>query len=65
MALLSKCELIIENNAPVLREKDILSEKDVDSLLAAESTLPFNSCTSTKKIWKIHSDTYWKLVSRC
>jgi flagellar biosynthesis repressor protein FlbT len=59
----SKCELIVENNAPVLREKDILSEKGANSPC---SRIYF--CIQLMYLdlenLNIHSDTYWKLVKQ-
>jgi flagellar protein FlbT len=56
-----KCELLINNNAPVLREKDILAEK--------EATTPCSRIYFTIQLMyidhenrKIHADTYWQLV---
>ena len=57
----SNCELIVNNNAPVLREKDILSEKD--------ATTPCSRIYFTIQLMyidqenrKVHSDTYWQMV---
>ena len=56
-----KCELLINNNAPVLREKDILAEK--------EATTPCSRIYFTIQLMyidhenrQIHADTYWQLV---
>jgi flagellar protein FlbT len=56
-----KCDLLINNNAPVLREKDILAEKD--------ATTPCSRIYFTIQLMyidhenrKIHSDQYWHMV---
>jgi len=56
-----RCELLINNNAPVLREKDILAEKD--------ATTPCSRIYFTIQLMyidhenrKIHADTYWQVV---
>jgi flagellar protein FlbT len=55
------CDLIIQNNVAVLREKDILSEKDTHS--------PCTRIYFTVQLMYIdpenmpvHTETYWKLV---
>jgi flagellar protein FlbT len=58
-----KCELIIENNAPVLREKDILGEKDVDSPCSRLYFIIQLMYIDQENL-DIHSDTYWKLVKQ-
>ena len=59
----SKCELIIENNAPVLREKDILSEKDADSP-CSRIYFSIQLMYIDQENLDIHSDTYWRLVKQ-
>jgi flagellar protein FlbT len=56
-----KCDLIVNNNAPVLREKDILTEN--------EATSPCSRIYFTIQLMyidrenlKIHVDSYWQLV---
>ena len=56
-----RCELLINNNAPVLREKDILAEKD--------ATTPCSRIYFTIQLMyidhenrTIHADTYWQMV---
>ena len=56
-----KCDLIVNNNAPVLREKDILTEN--------EATSPCSRIYFTIQLMyidlenhKIHVDSYWPLV---
>ena len=59
----SKCELIIENNAPVLREKDILSEKDADSP-CSRIYFVIQLMYLDQENLDIHTDAYWKLVKQ-
>jgi flagellar protein FlbT len=59
----SKCELIIENNAPVLRQKDILSEKDADSPCSRLYFIIQLMYIDQENL-DIHSDTYWKIVKQ-
>ena len=56
-----KCDLLINNNAPVLREKDILSERD--------ATTPCSRIYFTIQLVyidhenrKVHVDAYWHQV---
>jgi flagellar protein FlbT len=55
------CDLLINNNAPVLREKDILTEKD--------ATTPCSRIYFTIQLMyidheyrKIHADIYWQQI---
>lgn len=57
----AKCDLLIENKVSILRQKDIMSEKDADS--------PCRKIYFTIQIMYIdeenlieHHNTYWKLV---
>ena len=57
----TRCDLLIENEVPVLRQKDILREKDADS--------PCRKIYFTIQLMYIdeenlteHHNTYWKLV---
>ncbi len=57
----SKCDLIVNNNAPVLREKDILTEND--------ATSPCSRIYFTIQLMyidyenmNIHVETYWQQV---
>jgi flagellar protein FlbT len=59
----SKCELIIENNAPVLREKDILSEKDAESP-CSRIYFVIQLMYIDQENLDLHTDTYWKLVKQ-
>lgn len=58
-----KCELIIENNAPVLREKDILSEKDAISP-CSRIYFVIQLMYIDQENLDLHTDTYWKLVKQ-
>jgi flagellar protein FlbT len=56
-----KCELLVNNNAPVLRENDILTEKD--------ATTPCSRIYFSVQLMfidhenrKIHVDQYWHMV---
>ena len=56
-----KCDLLVNNNAPVLRESDILTEED--------ATTPCNRIYFTIQLMyidhenrKIHVDQYWQRV---
>jgi flagellar protein FlbT len=57
----SKCDLLVENNVPILREKDILREQEADS--------PCKRIYFTIQLMYVdeknlveHHNTYWKLV---
>lgn len=57
----AKCDLLIENKVSILRQKDIMSEKDADS--------PCRKIYFTIQLMYIdeenlieHHNTYWKLV---
>ncbi len=57
----AKCDLLIENKVSILRQKDIMSEKDADS--------PCRKIYFTIQLMYIdeenlieHQNTYWKLV---
>ncbi len=57
----TRCDLLIENKVPILRQKDIMSEKDADS--------PCRKIYFTIQLMYIdeenlieHHNTYWKLV---
>lgn len=56
-----KCDLLVNNNAPVLREKDILTEKDATSpcsrIYFAIQLIYIDHENST-----IHVNKYWQLV---
>ena len=57
----TRCDLLIENKVPILRQNDIMSEKDADS--------PCRKIYFTIQLMYIdeenlieHHNTYWKLV---
>ncbi len=54
-------ELIVENNAPVLREKDILSEKDADTPCSRIYFVIQLMYIDTENL-STHHESYWKLV---
>ena len=56
-----KCDLLINNNAPVLREKDILTEKDATTPCSRiYFTIQLMYIDHEKR--KIHVDQYWQMV---
>lgn len=57
----SKCELIIENNVPILREKDILRERDTDSPCKRIYFAIQLMYVDQENIAE-HHKTYWELV---
>lgn len=57
----SNCELIINNNASVLREKDILSEKDA-ATPCSRIYFAIQLMYIDQENRKVHSDTYWQMV---
>jgi flagellar protein FlbT len=54
-------ELIVENNVPVLREKDILSEKEADTPCARIYFVIQLMYIDTENL-ATHHESYWKLV---
>jgi flagellar protein FlbT len=56
-----KAELIVENNVPVLREKDILSEKEADTPCSRIYFVIQLMYIDTENL-AIHHESYWKLV---
>jgi flagellar protein FlbT len=56
-----KTELIIENNVPVLREKDIISEKDATSPCSRIYFIVQLMYIDEENL-VTHQQTYWKLV---
>lgn len=54
-------ELIVENNAPVLREKDILSEKEADTPCSRIYFVIQLMYIDTENL-AIHHESYWKLI---
>lgn len=57
----SKCELIIENNVPILREKDILTEGKADSPCKRLYFIIQLMYVDEKNL-VIHHNSYWNLV---
>jgi flagellar biosynthesis repressor protein FlbT len=57
----SKCELIIENNVPILREKDILTEEKADSPCKRLYFIVQLMYVDEKNL-VIHHNSYWNLV---
>ena len=54
-------ELIVENNVPVLREKDILSEKEADTPCSRIYFVIQLMYIDTENL-VIHHESYWKIV---
>jgi flagellar biosynthesis repressor protein FlbT len=59
----NKCELIIENNAPVLRQKDVLREKDAESPCSRLYFIIQLMYIDQENL-DIHYETYWKIVKQ-
>jgi flagellar biosynthesis repressor protein FlbT len=57
----SKCELIIENNVPILREKDILTENDANTPCRRIYFVIQLMYIDEKNLINYHN-MYWKLV---
>ena len=58
-----KCEIIIQNTVPVLREKDIITEKNADTLGKKIYHSILNMYVEPENEKKFH-DTYFKLIDR-
>ena len=56
-----ECKLLIENNVPILREKDILSEQDA-ATLCSQIYFTIQLMYIDEKNLVRHYDTYWKLI---
>ena len=56
-----ECNLLIENNVPILREKDILSEKDADTL-CGQIYFTIQLMYIDEENLASHQSLYWKLV---
>jgi len=54
-------ELIVENGVPVLREKDILGEKEADTICSRIYFAIQLMYIDTENL-SIHQENYWKLV---
>jgi flagellar protein FlbT len=57
----SRCDLVVENNVPILREKDILGEKDADSPCKRIYFTVQLMYVDEKNLVEHHA-IYWKLV---
>ena len=57
-----KAEIIIQNTVPVLREKDIISEENADTLVKKIYFVILNMYVDSKNEPKFH-DIYFKLVN--
>jgi len=57
----SRCNLIIKNKIPILREKDILSENEVDSP-CRRIYFVIQLMYIDEENLEIHQKNYWKLV---
>ena len=56
-----KCDLVVSNDAPVLREKDILTEKDATTP-CSRIYFAIQLMYIDNENRKIHADNYWQLV---
>ena len=57
----SRCEIYIENSVPILRQKDILSEKEADSP-ARRIYFAIQLMYIDRANLELHHKTYWQLV---
>ena len=57
----TKCDLLIENNVPILRQKDIMSEKEADSP-GRRIYFAIQLMYVDEGNLEEHHNTYWKLV---
>lgn len=57
----TRCDLVIENNVPILREKDILTEKDADTV-CKKIYFVIQLMYIDGKNLPAHHELYWKLV---
>ena len=57
----SKSDLVIENNIPILREKDIMTEEDADTH-CRRIYFVIQLMYVDEKNMAAHHSTYWKLV---
>ena len=58
-----KAELFIENNVPLLREKDIMGEKDADTI-ARQVYFTIQLMYIDQENLISHHNTYWNLVQQ-
>ena len=56
-----KCDLLVNNNVPVLREKDILTEKDVTSP-CSRIYFVIQLIYIDHENRKIHVNSYWQII---
>jgi len=57
----TKCNLLVENKVPILREKDIMNEKDADSP-CCRIYFAIQLMYIDEENLITHHNTYWKLV---
>ena len=57
----TKCNLLVENKVPILREKDIMNEKDADSP-CRRIYFAIQLMYIDEENLITHHNTYWKLV---
>jgi flagellar biosynthesis repressor protein FlbT len=57
----SRCDLLIENNVPILRDKDILREQDADTP-CKRIYFTVQLMYVDEKNLVVHHNSYWKLV---
>jgi len=58
----SGCQLIVENKVPILRQKDILSEKDVDTLCRNLYFIIQLMYIDADNL-AVHQNNYWTMVN--
>jgi len=57
----ARCDLVVENTVPILREKDILREQDADSP-CKRIYFAIQLMYVDEKNLVLHHNTYWKFV---
>ncbi|HUJ19144.1 MAG TPA: flagellar biosynthesis repressor FlbT [Nitrospirota bacterium] len=57
----SRCDLMVENNVPILRDKDILREQDADTP-CKRIYFTVQLMYVDEKNLVVHHNSYWKLV---
>ena len=57
----SRCDLLVENNVPILRDKDILREQDADTP-CKRIYFTVQLMYVDEKNLVVHHNSYWKLV---
>ena len=60
----NRCELYIENSVPILRQKDIMSEKEANSP-TRRIYFVIQLMYIDEKNLALHHKTYWELVQDC